>query len=121
MVTAVDPDFDVIEMGFDGYVVNPISREELGATVQGLLDRREYEQAVLEYFSLVTKGAALQAEKPPDVLAENDRYQQLRSDIQELDSRLDDRIEDLTIEDYQRVAPSNGHPLTIGRGRSFAA
>ena len=29
MVTAVDPDFDIVEMAFDDYLVKPISKEEL--------------------------------------------------------------------------------------------
>ncbi|MFB6198048.1 MAG: response regulator transcription factor, partial [Halobacteriaceae archaeon] len=29
MVTAVDPDFDVIKMGFDDYVVKPVTKSDL--------------------------------------------------------------------------------------------
>jgi len=36
MVTAVDPDFDVVGMGFDDYVTTPVTREELVATVESL-------------------------------------------------------------------------------------
>jgi DNA-binding response OmpR family regulator len=42
MVTAVDPDFDVIEMGFDDYAVKPVSRAELEATVQRLANCPAY-------------------------------------------------------------------------------
>ena len=39
MVTAVEPDFDIIEMGFDDYLVKPILRDELLEAVQNLLSR----------------------------------------------------------------------------------
>ncbi len=35
MVTAVKPDFDIIDMGFDDYLVKPVSKDDLFTTVQG--------------------------------------------------------------------------------------
>lgn len=35
MVTAVKPDFDIIDMGFDNYLVKPVSKDNLYTTVEG--------------------------------------------------------------------------------------
>jgi len=41
IVTAVDPDFDIIEMGFDEYVVKPVRREDIETVVDSLVTRSE--------------------------------------------------------------------------------
>ena len=43
MVTAVEPDFDIVAMGFDDYLVKPVSREDLQETVSNLVVRNEYD------------------------------------------------------------------------------
>jgi two-component SAPR family response regulator len=36
MVTAVDPDLNVLEMAFDDYLCKPLSRETLAATIDSI-------------------------------------------------------------------------------------
>lgn len=43
MVTAVEPDLDIIEMGFDDYLVKPISETDLRAQVDQLLSLATYD------------------------------------------------------------------------------
>ena len=62
MVTAVDPDFEIIEMGFDDYLTKPPTREELVGAVEDMLSRTEYADDVREYRSLLSTRAALEAE-----------------------------------------------------------
>jgi DNA-binding response OmpR family regulator len=100
MVTGVDPDFDVVEMGFDDYLVKPVSETDLKSAVRGLVKRSTYEQEVQEYFSLVTKRAMLAAEKSATELHQSDRYQSLEDDIEDLESDLDQLVDSLTLEDY---------------------
>lgn len=100
MVTAVDPDFDVIGMGFDDYVTKPVTRADLTATVDGLLRRDSYRDEVRRYFSLVTKRAALETEKPEPELADSDRYAELLDEIEELEAELDEVVDDLSMDDY---------------------
>ena len=89
MVTAVDPDFDIVEMGFDDYVSKPPTRESLVETVEDLLSRDDHADAVQEYRSLLTKRAALEDEKEADELAESDAYAELQSRIDALEAELD--------------------------------
>ncbi|MBS3759884.1 MAG: response regulator transcription factor [Halodesulfurarchaeum sp.] len=51
MVTAVDPDFDIINLEFDAYITKPISKDELQDSIDRLLTRAEYEEPLQEYFT----------------------------------------------------------------------
>ena len=74
MVTAVQPDFDILDMGFDDYLVKPVRREELRDLVRTMLLRTEYDAVMREYFALVSKVEALQRQKPAGELAESVAY-----------------------------------------------
>jgi len=103
MVTAVDPDFDILELGFDDYVIKPIERGDLRDLVQRLLTRGLYNDEVREYFSLVSKRANLETSKSPAELAEDQRYQELVEEIEALEDRLDDIIGQLEDKDFAAV------------------
>ncbi|MFC6872364.1 response regulator transcription factor [Halobellus marinus] len=89
MVTAVEPDFDIVEMGFDDYLVKPVSRESLTETVEGLRLRESYDEGMQELFSLASKKAILEAEKDAVALENNEEYQQLSARVEELREQLD--------------------------------
>lgn len=99
MVTAVDPDFDIIEMGFDDYLVKPVSKEDLIEIIEKVLTRSEYEAEVQEYYSLTSKKALLEAEKPEQELEDNEEYTDLRDRVNELRDRVDDTMADLSSHD----------------------
>jgi DNA-binding response OmpR family regulator len=101
MVTAVDPDFDIIEMPFDDYVIKPVSREDLFETIKRLLTCSEYEQRLRRYYSLTAKHATLIANKPESELAESDEFQQLESNIDEIRGDLDQTIETFDDDDFE--------------------
>lgn len=90
MVTAVDPNFDIVEMGFDDYVQKPVDKERLKEIVSGLLDRSEYDTVVENYFTAVRKQALLQERKDTTTLAESDEYEALESKIASLKAEMDD-------------------------------
>lgn len=89
MVTAVEPDFDIIAMGFDDYLVKPVTKESLRETVERLLDRSQYDSGVQELFALSSKKALLEAEKGQGTLADSDEYQELTTRLAELKGELD--------------------------------
>ncbi|UTF55910.1 response regulator [Natronosalvus rutilus] len=95
MVTAVDPDFDIIEMGFDEYVTKPPDRDELEATVERLLERASLDDALQEYYSLVARRSALQAEKSTGELASNDEYDELINKIDTMRETVDASLGDM--------------------------
>lgn len=95
MVTAVDPDFDIIEMGFDDYLIKPVSKDELLDLVDRIQTRSEYQKEVQEYYSLASKKSLLQTEKSEQELEKNEEYQELVERVDELREKLDDRINQL--------------------------
>jgi DNA-binding response OmpR family regulator len=103
MVTAVDPDFDVLDMKFDAYLTKPITEAELRETIENLGARATYREEIQQYFSLVTKRAALRAEKHPGALEQDERYQALETEIEALESELGDIVDTLTVEDYSEM------------------
>jgi DNA-binding response OmpR family regulator len=95
MVTAVEPDFDIITMGFDDYLTKPVEKEELLETVRRLLDRLEYEGLEQELYALVAKRSALQSAKSAEELAESEEFAELEARIEELQGEIDDAMPNL--------------------------
>jgi DNA-binding response OmpR family regulator len=84
MVTAVDPDFDIMKMPFDAYLTKPVGRDGLRATVEQLLDLSEYNDAVQEQFRLAEKQPNLEELNSPSELEENEEYVELSERLEEL-------------------------------------
>lgn len=61
MVTAVDPDETVAELGFDDYLTKPVSKETLVETIEQLLLFDQYEQLLTEYHNLTKTYATLKS------------------------------------------------------------
>jgi DNA-binding response OmpR family regulator len=92
MVTAVEPDFDILSMGFDDYLVKPVSRDSLLETVESLGLRGEYDSGVQEMFALASKKALLEAEKTDSELEDSEEYQELEARLEELREELDTTV-----------------------------
>jgi DNA-binding response OmpR family regulator len=95
MVTAVEPDFDLIEMGFDAYVTKPPERQELIDTIETLLDREGLDDALQEYHSLMARKAAIQAQKSDAELEDSDAYQDLLERIEATREETDQKLGDM--------------------------
>jgi DNA-binding response OmpR family regulator len=59
MLTAVDPDVDIVDMPFDDYRTKPVAAAELRGLVRTLLLRASYDERCQEFFQLASKKAAL--------------------------------------------------------------
>jgi DNA-binding response OmpR family regulator len=92
MVTAVEPDFDIVAMGFDDYLVKPVSRDSLKDTVENLLRRNSYDDGIQELFALASKKALLESEKDAATLEEHAEYQELTERVQNLRAELDETL-----------------------------
>nr|WP_276257806.1 response regulator [Haloglomus sp. DT116] len=95
MVTAVEPDFDIITMGFDDYLTKPVEKELLLETVERLLDRSNYEGLEQELYALVSKRSALQSAKSAQEIAASEEYDELERRIKELQAEIDEAMPDL--------------------------
>ncbi|SDZ87814.1 HalX domain-containing protein [Haloplanus vescus] len=94
MVTAVEPDFDVLGMGFDDYVVKPVFREDVRRLVDGLVERHAYDKRLSELFASASKLAALEAHKRPEELEDSEEYRHAREAFE----RAKDRVKALEAE-----------------------
>lgn len=89
MVTAVSPDFDIVEMPFDDYITKPVSRGELTATVEHLLDLRTYDEKMDEYLRLARKRALLIEERPAAATPGNPEFDELEDRLHALREEVD--------------------------------
>jgi len=101
MVTAVDPDFEIIDMPFDDYVIKPVSREDLFETIDRLLTCSEYEEQLQEYYALTAKQATLKANKPEAELEGSERYADLEERIAALRRDLDEVVAGFDDDDFE--------------------
>lgn len=101
MVTAVEPDTDIVEMGFDLYLVKPATRDDIRDVVSRLETRAEYDDTLQEIASLVTKRSLLEAERTAAELDGSAEYHELLDRIQSLQSELDDLSTAFSPDDYR--------------------
>ena len=101
MVTAVEPDFDIIEMPFDDYVIKPVSTAELFQTIEQLLLYAEYEERLRECYSLTAKYAALETSKPQAVLEESEEFAELKAELAAVRAALDEITDSFDATDFE--------------------
>ncbi|WP_336359579.1 response regulator [Haladaptatus sp. ZSTT2] len=90
MVTAVEPDFDIIDMGFDAYLSKPVSKAQLHDTVDSLVERATYSALLQEYYALAETKAALMTGKRIEKLEQNDAYNELEAKLADVKARLNE-------------------------------
>lgn len=97
MVSAVEPSVDVLEMGFDTYLVKPVSGDHLVETVERLLRRARYDDGLQELYALCSKRALLRAhdERERDAIAELERR------IEERRKSLDHVAQHFSADDFR--------------------
>jgi DNA-binding response OmpR family regulator len=118
MVTAVDPDFDIVDMNIDEYLVKPISGDDLREVVDRMLQRDQFDEGLLETYRLVEKKAALESAKTPQELQASEEYAALEQRVQELKSQVDETVSEFTQTDFAvafRDLPTDGS-TTTGEG-----
>lgn len=95
MLTALNADLDIINMGFDDYLNKPVSPKQLREKIQETLSLNKYSQNLNDYFSLVNKKNTLQDSLPEKELTENEKYQKLIKQIEEKRKQIDEEITDI--------------------------
>jgi DNA-binding response OmpR family regulator len=94
MLTAVEPDSDILEMPFDDYEVKPVDRDELLGLVEQLLDRATYDERSREYFRLVSKQTALELAGKDDT----PEYRELTARVEDARREADATLERVGVE-----------------------
>ena len=103
MVSAVTPDFDIYGMGFDDYLVKPVSREDAFELVEQLLRLDDYDEGLRRHFTLSSKLALLRSHKSEAELEGNEEYTALRAELDELDRELTEAVGEMSASDIGAV------------------
>lgn len=101
MLTAVIPDFDIIEMGFDEYLTKPVTKADLLETIDRLHRRSSYEEQVNELYTLASKQATLKAQKRPDELENSEEFAKLQAEVTTAKEQLRTKADDIDDADFR--------------------
>lgn len=98
MVTAVNPDTDIIDLPFDDYLTKPVTRDELRKTVSVLVNQRSLDETSQELYCLASKIAALEAEDDFDKTSSQE-YDKLVDQMTNLKDEIDATLSTLFVRD----------------------
>jgi DNA-binding response OmpR family regulator len=102
MVTAVDPDFDLVNMECDDYIVKPVEDNELHEAIDRALQIAAYGQRRQELGAKKLKRNVLDVEMHEEERKESEEYQTLEAEIADLEAEVDELEADLGIEEVDR-------------------
>ncbi len=94
LISAVEPDFDLLTVAFDGHLTKPVAVDEFRSLVQRLLKVAGLAPEVRDYYRLLIKRSVLEANKP---YAELDGHPRYRAIVDELEA-VEDGLEAAQIE-----------------------
>ena len=89
MVTAVDPDFDIVDVPVDDYLRKPVTRGDLLRTVEEFYARRTYDDLQRELSAKLVRRNVLAVEKTAAELEANEEFQRLDARIAELQDEVE--------------------------------
>ncbi|ELZ42289.1 response regulator receiver protein [Halorubrum saccharovorum DSM 1137] len=103
MLTAVEPDVDIVDMPFDDYKTKPVTKEDLLALVEVLLQRAKFDEHSQKFFALASKKAALEASD----MTNTEEYEDLIDQMEAVRDRVDDTLDHLSARDAFVEIPGN--------------
>jgi DNA-binding response OmpR family regulator len=96
MLTAVRPDWDIIEMGFDDYLLKPVDIQDLHDATERLEALGAIERETREHIRQTIKQASLEGEKDASALVSSEEFEALKSDVSKRSAELGDITADLS-------------------------
>lgn len=88
MVTAVDPDVDIIDSRIDEYLIKPNDQDDLIGAVEKLLGLQDISELKRELSAKKVKRNVLRVEKSAEELADIQAFGRLEERIAELESQI---------------------------------
>ncbi len=110
LVTAVDPDFDILKLDIDEYLTKPITADDLLSTVDHLATRNRSESDLQRFFALASKRDTLEANKTPSELRQSSAYQVLTAELADLRDQVNTQL-------TEQAEPGNDTYLRYPRRR----
>ncbi len=102
MVTAVNPDFDIIDLGIDDYLIKPVTRQEVLDTVDRLLTISEYNERTQQLTAKKLKRNVLEVEKTRAELQDSEEFERLTAEITQLEETVESIADELDAENLER-------------------
>ena len=94
LVSAAEPDFDLLELAFDAHLNKPVTREQLLAIVSRLIEVGTLDPEARALYRQLVKRTLLQETKNLVELAGHEAYETLEAGVEEAMASLDDdRVE----------------------------
>lgn len=103
MITAVEPDVDIIEMEVDEYITKPLKKAEFRACITRLLHRRTLSQKLDYHFKLASKLAAIETSRcyaSPNTTAAASR---LQAEFEQISQDITAELQGLSPEEYHQL------------------
>lgn len=100
LITAVDPDFDIVDMEFEDYIVKPVLKSELQSIVDRLYRLSTFDKRSQDSFALASKLEVLHDEKTHLELRASDEYKSLKDDLEDLQDGIDDILREFEHRDF---------------------
>jgi len=88
MVTAVDPELNILEMEFDDYLCKPVDQDTLLSTLDQHVRSTTSDPRLDEFFSILSKLTVLEEEHPPSDLEDHDEFIKLKQRAKVLSDEL---------------------------------
>lgn len=85
LVTATDPDFNIIDIDFDTFVMKPLDETLVIDTVERLLARTAYDTSVQDRYTAVETLTLLEQTKTEAELAASKEYREMSERLEKLD------------------------------------
>lgn len=89
MVTAVEPDVDIVQLGFDDYMTKPVASEDLHQAVERLAEHATYDEQVREHLSNVAKLNVIESGASRETIVNSEEYDELKQRIDASRAELD--------------------------------
>lgn len=100
MMTALEPDLDIVDLDFDMYLEKPVERQEVIDTTKTLLERADYSQELRALYALSNKIAELRAKYPEETLADDERFHRLVEERQRVRDQAETQVEDVDQQEF---------------------
>ncbi len=113
MVTAVDPDLNILEMDFDDYLCKPVDKDTLLSTLDQHIDTPGSDPRLDEFFQLLSKLSVLESERTPSELENDEEFNRLKRQAVELSNELRESMDDFeeVVETYRSLERGSGRSL----------
>ncbi|WP_436901569.1 response regulator [Halovenus halobia] len=103
MVTAVAPEFDIVDMEFDHYISKPVDESDLRMVVDRLLDIQHYDEQLAELYRVVQKIATLEDEMTDSRLDHHEEYASLLEERERLRNETREQVGEMDRENLDDV------------------